>query len=244
MWDLGWEDKALEIWKMAERHELFFKHHSFFYGMAGEGMMSLYLFLRTKKQKYIDTAVNLGNMLLNSTKENGDGKIYWNDEENIYLGLGYGQSGVVLFLLRLYQLTDTEKYLLGGRKALEFDLVNSKEIEKGKVRSFASSIGDITFEQYLESGAAGVIKTLLRYRINKGIEKFIRDIHRKYSIFCGLFYGLSSFLDVFVDAFLYLKDVKYLEMAKRLLSGIKELYLLNTQKGLATPGDGLFRICF
>jgi hypothetical protein len=55
-------------------------------------------------------------------------------------------------------------------------------------------------------------------------------------------YGLGSFVDVLTDAYLFSKDVKYLEMAKRPLTGIRDLYLIKQPIGIATPGDNLFRI--
>jgi hypothetical protein len=35
---------------------------------------------------------------------------------------------------------------------------------------------------------------------------------------------------------------KYLEMAKRPITGIRDLYLMKQAQGIATPGDNLFRI--
>jgi hypothetical protein len=55
-------------------------------------------------------------------------------------------------------------------------------------------------------------------------------------------YGLGSFVDVLTDAYLFSDDVKYLEMAKRPITGIRDLYLLERPEGWATPGDNLFRV--
>jgi hypothetical protein len=38
------------------------------------------------------------------------------------------------------------------------------------------------------------------------------------------------------------KDAKYLEMSKKPLAGIKDIYLVKTPKGLAVPGEGMFRV--
>lgn len=70
----------------------------------------------------------------------------------------------------------------------------------------------------------------------------INDIYRKYSIFSGLIFGLGSFIDTLVDLYIFLKKERYFRMIGRPLAGIKKLYLLETEKGLATPGDNLFRI--
>jgi hypothetical protein len=68
------------------------------------------------------------------------------------------------------------------------------------------------------------------------------DVHRKYAGFVGLLYGLGSFVDVLTDAFLFSNNAKYLEMAKRPLAGIRDIYLIKQERGSATPGDNLFRI--
>jgi hypothetical protein len=55
------------------------------------------------------------------------------------------------------------------------------------------------------------------------MEKILADVHRKYAGFPGLLYGLGSFLDVLTDAFAFSKNSKFLDMAKRPISGIKHL---------------------
>jgi hypothetical protein len=55
----------------------------------------------------------------------------------------------------------------------------------------------------LEVGSAGVIKVLLRYGMYDEVKRIIKDLHRKYSVFCGLLFGLASFVDVFSDAYLF-----------------------------------------
>jgi hypothetical protein len=68
------------------------------------------------------------------------------------------------------------------------------------------------------------------------------DLHRKYAGFVGLLYGLGSFVDVLTDAYLFSKQARFLEMAKRPIRGIRDLYLLKYPQGWATPGDNMFRI--
>jgi len=70
----------------------------------------------------------------------------------------------------------------------------------------------------------------------------LSDVHRKYAGFAGLLYGLGSFIDVLTDAYLFSNNVKFLEMAKRPITGIRDIYLIKQSHGSATPGDNLFRI--
>ena len=239
--ELGFEDRALELMRIANESALLKDHHSYLYGMAGIGMANLYFYLRTQKPEYLTVASDLADSLLSSARENDSG-IYWENEELIHVGYGYGQSGVALFLLRLFQLSGKERFLFEGRRALEFDLSQGEEREKG-VLSFPRGPGDPTVVPYLEEGSAGIAKVTMRYGIwDERLEMMLLDSHRKYSGFVGLLYGLGSFVDVFTDAFLFSNNEKFLEMAKRPITGIRDLYLMKHPTGLAVPGDNLFRI--
>jgi hypothetical protein len=82
----------------------------------------------------------------------------------------------------------------------------------------------------------------MRYGIWDKIDMMLAELHRKYAGFPGLLFGLGSFVEVLTDAYLLSGNEKYLAMAKRPISGIRSLYLLKQQNGVAVPGDGLFRI--
>ncbi len=238
--ELGFEDRAAEFMKMANQSALLQRHHSYFYGMAGVGMANLYLYVRTKKPDYLAVASDLAESLLKVAQESERG-IHWEDDKLVHLGYGYGQSGVALFLLRLFQLSGRKAFLIEGRRALEFDLSHSIEAESG-VLSFPRALSDPTIEPYLEEGSAGIAKVAIRYGLWDQVERILPDVHRKYAVFAGLLFGLGSFVDVLTDAFLFSNKEKFLEMAKRPIAGIRDIYLIKQAHGSATPGDGLFRI--
>jgi tRNA A-37 threonylcarbamoyl transferase component Bud32 len=241
LWELGYEERALEFMKTANEGALLKDHHSYLYGMAGIGMANLHFYLRTHDSNYLITATDLADSLLESAAENESG-IYWKNDGLIHVGYGYGQSGVALFLLRLFQLTGKEKFLFEGRRALEFDLAHGEEREPG-VLSFPRGPGDPTVVPYIEEGSAGIAKVAMRYGIwDERLEMMLLDAHRKYSGFVGFLYGLGSFVDVFTDAYLFSQNQKFLQMAKRPVTGIRDLYLMEHPNGWAVPGDNLFRI--
>jgi serine/threonine protein kinase len=242
LWQLGYEDIALEMMSLTNKHEMLRKNHSLYYGDAGVGMTNLYLYHQTKNDSFLQFATALGNHLLMVAKENERGT-YWEDAEgNVWLGYGYGQSGVALFLLKLFELTNNASYLECGKEALAYDLSHAYSTEDN-ILSFADSAADTsTFSPYLEVGTAGIIKVLLRYEMFDEIDKLVNDLARKYAVGIGLSWGLASFIDVFIDLYKHTKDAKYLEMIKKPLAGIKDIYLVKTSKGLAVPGEGMFRI--
>ena len=239
--ELGFEDRAAALMKLANTSRLLKDHHSYLYGMAGIGMANLHFHARTGKSDYLDVANDLGDSLLSTAQEN-DAGIFWENDGLLQLGYGYGQSGVALFLLRLFQVTGNERFLAQGRRALEFDLSHAEEREPG-VLTFARAPSDPTSVPYIEEGSGGIAKVAMRYGLwDERLEKILLDSHRKYSGFPGLFYGTTSFIDVLTDAYLLSNDPKFLEMAKRPITGIRDIYLMKQKHGLATPGDNLFRI--
>ncbi|HEX5883755.1 MAG TPA: class III lanthionine synthetase LanKC [Pyrinomonadaceae bacterium] len=240
MWELGFEDRAVEFMKRANESPLVKQHHSLLYGMAGIGMANLYLYLRTNNSQYLQTATDLAESLLKTARESSQG-IYWENDGLLHLGYGYGQSGIALFFLRLFELTHNEKFLEEGTRALNFDLAHGVEGEPGVI-SFPRTPGDSTLQPYLEEGTAGIGRVAIRYGMWDRLEPILADAHRKYAGFAGLLYGLGSFISVLTDAYKFSNDEKYLEMAKRPISGIRDIYLIKQPQGSATPGDGLFRL--
>ncbi|MEO0255524.1 MAG: class III lanthionine synthetase LanKC [candidate division WOR-3 bacterium] len=240
LWELGYEDKSLKIIELTEKSPLKFKNHSLFYGMAGIGLTNLFFYLITSEAKFLERAINYGNKIIEVSKINKKG-IFWEYENKVYLGYGYGQSGVSLFLLRLYQVTKEKKYFEYGIKGVFFDLKNGRKIEKDVI-SFPEAIGDKTLEHYIECGTAGIIKVLLRYKFFNKLKRLIPDICRKYSVFPGILFGISSFIDTLIDVYIFTNDVQYLEMMNRPLTGLIDIYLLSFPDGYAVPGDNLFRI--
>jgi serine/threonine protein kinase len=238
---LGHEDRALDLMRMANESPLLKAHHSYLYGMSGIGMANLHFYRRTQRYEYLSMANDLADALLKSARENEQG-IYWENDGLLHLGYGYGQSGVALFLLRLAEISGNGRFRSEGLRALEFDLAHAEEREPG-ILSFPRAPGDPTVVPYLEEGSAGIAKVAIRYGLwDERLEKILRDVHRKYAGFVGLLYGLGSFVDVLTDAYVFSNDEVYLEMAKRPIRGIRDIYLLKHANGWATPGDNLFRI--
>lgn len=238
---LGNDAEAERFLGYANSSPLLRRHHSFYYGMAGIGMANLVAYQRTGSLKYLEVARELARALAQNAKTDDHGT-YWEDNGLIHIGLGYGQSGIALFLLRLSQVLGVSSWSDLGRKALQYDLSCGYEVEPG-VLSFPRTPGDHTmYEQYIEEGSAGIAKVAIRYGIWDILDPILADVHRKYSGFAGLLYGMSSFVDVLVDAYLYSDKSKYLDMAKRPIAGIHDLYFIKQRHGVATPGDNLFRV--
>ena len=240
LWELGLEDRAIEMMKVANKSPLLKGHHSYYYGMAGIGMANLHMYIRTKGDEYLDMARNLAEALAQTAKESDRG-LYWEYDEVVQLGFGYGQSGVALYFLRLFELTGDQEFLAKGKRALEFDLSHGAENTHGGT-SFPATPEEETLLSFLEEGGAGIAKVAIRYDMWDCIEGVWSTLHRKYAGFAGVLYGLGSFADALADAYVFSGERTFLEMTKRPLAGVRDLYLIERPSGLATPGDGLFRV--
>lgn len=238
--EIGFEDRAVEFMNVANNSPLLQRHHSHLYGMAGVGMANLYMYSRTLSRRYLDVATELAEHVIGTAQQNKRG-MFWEADNLVHVGFGYGQTGVALFLLRLHQLTKNEIFLESAASALNHDLSYGIVPETG-VLTFPHTTDEPTALPYLEEGTAGIAKTAMRFGRWEQMDMMLSDVFRKYSSFPSLLFGLSGFVDTLTDAFLFSGEKRYLHMAKRPLSGIRQLYLLKQPNGVATPGDNLFRI--
>ncbi|MBV8368535.1 MAG: class III lanthionine synthetase LanKC [Candidatus Eremiobacteraeota bacterium] len=240
LWELGMRDHAIAMLENANQSPLLERNHSMLYGASGVGMTNLFLYSRTGDHKYLAKANEIADFLLAGSQESERG-IHWVHEDKTWLGYGYGQSGVALFFLRLQQLGGRADILEAGQSALSFDLSHAVDHDKDAKSFFALPDG-VTLEPYIEEGSAGIAKVAIRYGMLDEIEPILRDAWRKYAVFPGLIFGLGGFVDVFTDAFNASGDRKFVEMSRRPLAGIRDLYLIDYPEGAALPGDGLFRV--
>jgi len=158
---LGYGDLAEKSLEFANRHPLLFSHPSYYYGSAGVGLTNLFLYLKTRKDKYLSESLRIAEALLSSAREDDRG-LRWEYDGGTYVGLGYGQSGIALFFLRLSQITGDKRFLNAGKRALEYDLSTGEELEGGII-SYKETPDSTTFEPYVEVGTAGIMKVALRY---------------------------------------------------------------------------------
>lgn len=242
LWELGLQDRAADLMATTHASPLLLSHPSYLYGMAGVGLANLFFYLRTREVGYLERARDLATALTESAHECDRGMYFGASDEDVKIGFGYGQSGVALFFLRLYEVTGNESYLELGQQMLDFDLAHAMPNPNGGVAFPGNPSNTGTLLCYLEEGSAGVARVTMRYGLLDRLRPILRSVHRKYAVFSGLLYGLGSFVDVLTDAYRFSGDREYLAMAERPASGIRDLYLFQTPRGLAVPGDGLFRV--
>lgn len=250
--ELGEVETARKVLCHANRHPRLDEDYTFYYGISGVGMTNLKFYLSTGDANYLNSAVMLYRRLM-ETAYCGEEKTYWSNNfsgDTPFIGLGFGQSGVALFLLRLHQLLGDKKPLQHGESALLFDLDQGEYVERG-VMSFRYNG---TLDPYVEVGSAGIAKVLLRYGWIDQARPLLNDLYHKYSVLSGYLFGISGIIDTFVDAYLFTKEADYLSRLRRPLEGLRVLHLFEPKsstnfippdkipEGMAVPGEGLLRV--
>jgi hypothetical protein len=165
-----------------------------------------------------------------------DGKqVYWLNDfatNGPLTGLGFGQAGVAMFLLRLYQITKDESYLRLGERALAWELANAEPQDDGSVVFRHEETG----MPYVEVGAAGVAQVLLRYGDLDAARTVLRGLDVGYTSLPGYGFGMCGIADAMLDAAAILADQSYRDTALRQVDYVRKVFLFEPPERFAIPG--------
>ena len=248
LYDLGLDSEANALMHKCRNELEAFRHFGLFGGLAGWGLANLKAYCHSEDKVYLIRAIEIGERLVNSSIADED-SIFWQSDEKIFCGYGHGSAGISLFLLYLAIKSGDDKFLVMGKKALEFDLKNKVNNMDG-MPTWRMALNSNVAVPYLEYGTAGILSVVARYwRVSRD-QKYLDlicdaawDLNRKYAINPGLFFGLAGLGETLLDLSTFLPDSShvYSEWAMKVASGIK-LFLIEKPDGLAAPGVELLRI--
>ena len=245
--DAGFIKESLKIMDIANKSDLIYNNPDVFYGVSGIGMANLHFWYTYNDQKYLDMAYILGGYLVQNYHRIRE-LSFWNSKRNkIYLGYAHGSSGLALFLLYLYQAEKKEKYLDSAIKYLKFDLSNTVE-EEGKIKMFSNINSRNAYFPYWEYGNAGLILVLLRFynvlkdkKYKKLAVNSAKIIDVRLVSTAGLFLGLSSIGEAFIDMYQFLSDLKYKKIATEIANNVL-IYSIEKENGVIYPGRSILRL--
>ncbi|MDX8367660.1 class III lanthionine synthetase LanKC [Cytobacillus sp. IB215665] len=253
LWELGLEERAIQVLTNGLQHPLLFTHAEIYSGASGVGLSCLYFYNKTLNQLWLDNAVKIGDWLNKSKKEDTNGNYYWPDYNgDIWTSYAKGSAGISLFLLYLSEITGDENYLVTGKRALEFEISHLEETDEGFLITRRGTINEgenreSVLSHYWADGSAGVATAVLRYwsitkqeRYNKIAQKLLNDAKRSITVFPNLFKGLSGLGNVLIDAYEIFEDESYLYEANKVAKGIN-LFKIERPEGIAYPGEQLLR---
>ncbi len=240
---LGDEEAADTLLDRAHARALADGDYTLYYGLAGVGLTHLNAHLVTRSERHLRRAVACADELLTQARQDHAG-LHWTNEftpDAPFTGLGYGQSGVALFLLRLHQLTRTDRYLQAGQRALAWDVSRGVKWRGGVLFEEAG-----TREPYLEVGSAGVAKVMLRYGERAAVQPLLRAIHANFTVMPGYLFGHAGLIDTMLDAAVHLNDPRCYTVAMEQYDHLRRVFMftppgVNPGTQLAVPGDGLLR---
>ncbi|MFD0431361.1 lanthionine synthetase LanC family protein [Streptomyces zhihengii] len=235
---LGLSDQAGELLAVANRRAPGRGDHTFYYGLAGLGTTNLRFHLRTGDPRHLAAARVCAGVLRDSARRE-DGRAHWLNEFSSggpLTGLGFGQAGVALFLLRMHQVTGEEGYLRLGREALDWEMAHAKPLDDDGPLMFEH---EGAMEPYIEVGSAGVAQVLLRYGDLDGARTILRGLDFTHSVLPGYAFGISGVADALLDAARFTGDPSYRDTALRQLDFVRRAFLFEPDERFRVPrGDG------
>lgn len=245
--EMGLTAEAIKICQASHSHPLLYELPDLMYGLTGWGMTQLRFFLATQDQLFLEKAIQAGKYLI-QIRQKDDASCWWPSLDRVHSGLAHGGSGISLFLLYLYLITEDEEFLRIGESALDFVVQKGVRNKDGGITWRLNEKSD-TVTPYWRYGSVGVGTAVLRYFVVTRREKYkgvlddiIVDADRKYAIFPSLFFGLAGLGEFFLDLARYdPKNESHKHCARKAAAGVL-LFKLSRETGIAFPGEQLMRI--
>lgn len=250
--ECGYDKFALNILEEIIKDENNYKDVTFGNGAAGIALAALNAYYKTKENKWLMYAKDIGYYIISIANKELNNEISWKDSRGFtYIGLHNGTSGTAYLLLELYLATKDIKFLENAEYAVNFILSNIKKLEK----HYATPIDPIEVDKinvvspYLSNGTAGVLHLLLRYysikkdnNILNYIEHLIKDLDRPITPFTSLEQGMAGIVNVLIDACIILKNENYINIINRYITTIAKYEIVDSNNLSYLPGEQLFRV--
>lgn len=247
--ELGWSDRAKEIMRLVPRSALAFDSPALLDGAAGWGLAALALFATTQDEEFMTIARLAADHLVAVRRAAPQG-CYWTskEEDSVKLGMGFGGSGIALFLLNLWRETQSICYLNAAKEALEFEITHGTERRGDDALLWSYSVGAPIYSPYWIRGGGGIASALVRFYELLGDDRYLR-IARRAAIPCAgffsvaphLFEGLASMGETLLDMYQVTGERDYYGAATLKARQVL-LYQIKEQDGIAFPGRTLIRI--
>ncbi|MFJ4654540.1 class III lanthionine synthetase LanKC [Nocardia sp. NPDC088792] len=252
--DLGYQEVAERLQDSAAEHPLLWQATGLYSGCAGVGLAALRLWQCSGQDRFLDTAIRIGERLRSTARPSPAGPHWPDTDGKVPIGYAHGASGIALFLLYMSLVADDPSWCEFGRAALGFDLAQRRRYNDYVV-AFPERIDSQaddeqerqTLRAYWDAGTAGVITSSLRYHIATADDELVAllpqllpDICRKYAVMPQKSHGLAGLGQAVLDAHEFTGDYQWLTAAERTAAGVL-LFRFDRPEGTAYLGEQSLR---
>ncbi|WP_218923896.1 class III lanthionine synthetase LanKC [Bacillus toyonensis] len=248
LFDIGYEEKALELLKNINVDELNKSDLTLYSGLSGIGLNYLSFYTITKDPYFLETSKKISSILIDIYKNNGAISVL--DPFAMPQGLLNGWSGVSLFLLQLGVTCDDKELLKISKEILNKEINENIQIDQTLelAQVFDSSMGKGRLVPYLGEGAAGVALVMMEFQkyfkdFKQGDNsKLLLQLSNVAELFCTYTNGIlrgSAGMIILSNA----KENNHYstESLKHTVGMLKNYLLYKEDIGILSPGDYGYR---
>lgn len=211
---------------------------SLYSGLAGIGLANIYFYNKTGKRHYKKNSIKIADYIIRNIDLCSD------------IGFKKGRTGISLFLLEIYKVTNYEKYLYMGEFFLEYDMEYIYHHKSGALLLSTEADSNDFLSPYFIDGSAGILTVLARYYKVTGKEDYKEQCRRiadtlliKHHTSPSLFRGLAGIANALYDCYLFLNEASYYEESVNLLRECLRYAVKNNNKW-ELPNRTLNYLCF
>lgn len=244
--ELGNIDRALYFADLTLNSPQLYSHLDFAQGMAGIGFMCLAVYQQSQEARYLQAACDLAQRLRDQAVQRPEGLCYPLADGKIRVGFGHGNSGIALFFLHLYQVTQQESALAFGEALLAYDLNIGLQADGNYQWGEFSTSKQIL--PYWQSGSSGVGAVVIRYYQVTGRPHYLQQAEAialaSYSRYAGLqgsCSGMAGIIEFYTDMYQCTGQAIYQQQALDLAYRVS-LFAVPRQIGLIYPGRMMIRL--
>lgn len=221
---LGLDQQAKAVLHSASTSPLLFEKSNLGYGSAGYGMCNLQFWQTYREPAYLAEACKIAEILCASALPQEHG-LCWEDPtqgEGAELGFWGGNSGIALFLLYAWCVSQNPRFLHTGKEALRFEM--QFQVAQGESIYFPRhnrNLADVV-SPHMEYGTAGIASVALRYYAATQEADYAQFVQHcviaaanKFPICPGYAMGLAGMGNFLLDAYQFLQDERCLQLAIR-----------------------------
>jgi hypothetical protein len=248
LFDLGEAERAVPTLALSHASPLIDVEPGVFIGLAGVGLADLRAFEETNDGLHLANAVAIGDRLLQKARRDQEGLHWPASNERVFLGYGFGASGIALFLAYLSVASGDARFASAALQSIGHDLHHSSQSTYGPSWRTAKDDARSPLLPYFQFGGSGVGAAALRIGMLLNDESLVRGAMEiadasfcSFSVFPGLTEGLAGIGEFMLDMWLATGESRYRSHASTIAETIC-LFGVPMPEGVAFPDRGLDRL--